>query len=79
MTKSNQVKREGDREIRVRRIRKDSQCSVSVEADNKALIRRFYAELNQGNLDIINELISPDYVGHFPEFELHGTPNLIPI
>jgi serine phosphatase RsbU (regulator of sigma subunit) len=38
---------------------------VSVEEDNKALVRRFVAEvLNGGNLDVVDELMAPDYVDH---------------
>jgi predicted ester cyclase len=36
---------------------------MSTEA-NKALVRRMFAELNQGNLNIIDELVAPDYVEH---------------
>jgi predicted ester cyclase len=34
---------------------------VSVE-ENKAIVRRFEEELNKGNLDVIDELLSPDFV-----------------
>jgi serine phosphatase RsbU (regulator of sigma subunit)/predicted ester cyclase len=38
---------------------------VSVEEDNKALVRRFNEELaNQGNLDVADELLAPDFVDH---------------
>jgi serine phosphatase RsbU (regulator of sigma subunit) len=38
---------------------------VSVEANNKALVRRFVEEvLNRGNLDAVDELLAPDYVDH---------------
>jgi len=38
---------------------------VSVEENNKALVRRFFDEVyNRGNLDIADELLSPDYVDH---------------
>jgi predicted ester cyclase len=38
---------------------------VSVEVDNKALVRRFNEELaNQGNLDVADELLAPDFVDH---------------
>jgi predicted ester cyclase len=30
--------------------------------ENKALVRRFMAELNKGNLDVIDELLAPDFV-----------------
>ena len=34
--------------------------------ENKALVRRFYAEIDAGNLDAMDELISPDYIDHRP-------------
>jgi predicted ester cyclase len=42
---------------------------MSVEEDNKAIVRRFYEEVfNQGWEEVIDEIISPDYVdyGHEP-------------
>jgi predicted SnoaL-like aldol condensation-catalyzing enzyme len=34
-------------------------------ADNKAIFRRFVAEvMNQGNISAIDELFAPDFVGH---------------
>ena len=33
--------------------------SVSVEEENKAIARHFEEELSKGNLDIIDELLSP--------------------
>lgn len=33
---------------------------------NKALVERYYGELNRGNLSIIDELIAEDYVAHDP-------------
>ena len=47
---------------------------MSVE-DNKALTRRFYDEaINQGNLDLIDELVSEDFVEHeeFPGLPTTG-------
>src|ERR671921_940853 len=35
--------------------------SVSLE-ENKALVRRFLKEQAKGNLDVIDELLSPDFV-----------------
>ena len=34
--------------------------------ENKALIRRFYAECDAGNLAAMDELVSPDFVDHDP-------------
>ncbi len=38
---------------------------MSVEEDNKALVRRFTEEVaNQGNLDVADELLAPNFVDH---------------
>jgi serine phosphatase RsbU (regulator of sigma subunit) len=43
----------------------EEEASVSVEENNKALVRRFIEEvLNQGNLDAVDELMAPDYLDH---------------
>ena len=34
--------------------------------DNKALIRRFYAEIDAGNIDAMDEIVAEDYVDHHP-------------
>jgi steroid delta-isomerase-like uncharacterized protein len=42
---------------------------MSVENENKAVVRRFFEEVfNQGREDAIDELVSPDYIdyGHNP-------------
>lgn len=42
---------------------------MSLEEDNKAVVKRFYEEVfNQGREDVIDEIISPDYIdyGHEP-------------
>ena len=36
------------------------------ESDNKALVRRFYEEIDQGNLDAMDELVAEDYLDHSP-------------
>ena len=33
---------------------------------NKALVRRFYEEIDKGNLGILDELVAEDYVDHNP-------------
>ena len=37
---------------------------MSIE-DNKAFVRRFFSELNQGNLNAADEYLAPDYVAHY--------------
>ena len=34
--------------------------------DNKALVRRFYAEIDAGNLDAMDDLVTEDYLDHHP-------------
>jgi steroid delta-isomerase-like uncharacterized protein len=34
--------------------------------ENKALVRRFYAEIDKGNIDAMDELVAEDYVDHNP-------------
>jgi predicted ester cyclase len=34
--------------------------------DNKALVRRFYAEIDKGNIDVMDELMAEDYIDHNP-------------
>jgi predicted ester cyclase len=34
--------------------------------DNKALVRRFYAEIDAGNMDAMDEFVAEDYVDHSP-------------
>ena len=36
------------------------------EEDNKALIRRFFAEIDRGNLAAMDDLVAADYVDHNP-------------
>lgn len=33
---------------------------------NKALVRRFYEEIDKGNLDVLDELVATDYLDHNP-------------
>ncbi len=39
---------------------------MSLTDHNKALVRRFYAEIDEGNLDAMDELVAEDYVDHSP-------------
>jgi predicted ester cyclase len=34
--------------------------------DNKSLVRRFYREIDEGNLDAMDELVAEDYTDHSP-------------
>ena len=36
--------------------------------DNKALIRRFYEEIDAGNIEAMDELFAEDYLDHNPPF-----------
>jgi predicted ester cyclase len=38
---------------------------MSTEA-NKALVRRFYEEIDKGNMEVIDELVAEDYIDHNP-------------
>lgn len=42
------------------------------ESENLALLERYYEVLNQGNLDVIDDLIATDYVSH------HNDPAHLP-
>lgn len=39
---------------------------MSSPEDNKALIRRFYEEIDKGNIAAMDELVSEDYLNHDP-------------
>ena len=34
--------------------------------DNKALVRRFYREIDEGNLEAMDELVAENYLDHNP-------------
>ena len=38
---------------------------MSIE-ENKRLVRRFYDQIDKGNLDVIDELVAEDYLDHNP-------------
>jgi predicted ester cyclase len=45
--------------------KEEEEAPVSSEENNKALVRRFFEEaINQGNLDVADELLAPDFVDH---------------
>src|ERR1044072_2301195 len=39
---------------------------MSSPEENKALVRRFYAEIDKGNIDAMDELVAEDYIDHNP-------------
>jgi predicted ester cyclase len=38
---------------------------MSIE-ENKELVRRFYREIDAGNLDMVDDLVAEDYIDHSP-------------
>ncbi|MFI1970035.1 cyclase [Streptomyces cinnamoneus] len=39
---------------------------MSTIEENKKLVRRFYAEIDKGNVDVLDELVAEDYLDHSP-------------
>jgi predicted ester cyclase len=39
---------------------------MSSSDSNKALVRRFYEEIDKGNINILDELVAEDYIDHNP-------------
>jgi len=39
---------------------------MTLAETNKALVRRFYEEIDKGNIDILDELVAEDYLDHNP-------------
>ena len=39
---------------------------MSLAEENKSLIRRFYREIDAGNIDAMDELVAEDYINHDP-------------
>ena len=39
---------------------------TNVAGKNKALVRRFYEEIDKGNIDAMDELVAVDYLDHNP-------------
>lgn len=35
---------------------------------NKAIFMRFMDEVGKGNLEVVDEVFSPDFVAHFPQY-----------
>jgi steroid delta-isomerase-like uncharacterized protein len=40
--------------------------ALTSSEENKALVRRFYEEIDKGNVDAMDELVSEDYTDHNP-------------
>jgi predicted SnoaL-like aldol condensation-catalyzing enzyme len=40
--------------------------SMSTPEENKALVRRFYGEMDKGNIDAMDRLVAKDYINHDP-------------
>jgi len=34
--------------------------------ENKNLVRKFYEEIDKGNIDVLDELVAEDYIDHNP-------------
>ena len=34
--------------------------------ENKGIVRRFWGVWEEGNIDLVDELVAPDYVNHSP-------------
>ena len=39
---------------------------MTLTDQNKALVRRFYQEIDKGNIAILDELVAEDYLDHNP-------------
>jgi serine phosphatase RsbU (regulator of sigma subunit)/ketosteroid isomerase-like protein len=46
------------------RVGKEEEALVSVEENNKALVRRFFEAQDRGDLSVVDELLAPDFVDH---------------
>jgi len=46
-------------------INREATIPVAIE-ENKALVRRFYEEIDKGNIDAMEDLVSEDYLDHNP-------------
>jgi predicted ester cyclase len=42
------------------------ESQIMSPAENKALVRRFYEEIDKGNLDAMDEFLAEDYIDHTP-------------
>lgn len=39
---------------------------TTLSEQNKALVRRFYEEIDKGNIEVLDELVAEDYIDHNP-------------
>lgn len=39
---------------------------TTLSEQNKALVRRFYEEIDKGNIEVLDELVAEDYIDHDP-------------
>jgi ketosteroid isomerase-like protein len=46
------------------RVGKEQKAAVSAEEDNMALVRRFLEARAKGDLDVMDEIMAPDFVDH---------------
>ena len=42
----------------------DNSTNLQMEEQNKAIVYRLHSEISNGNLDIFDELLSPNYIRH---------------
>jgi steroid delta-isomerase-like uncharacterized protein len=47
---------------------RDEEGRMATADENKALVRRFYAEIDKGNIDAMDDLVAEDYLNHHPPF-----------
>jgi len=45
--------------------------------ENKAIVRRFVEAYNKGNLDLLDDLVSPDFVDHAHQLSPEGVKQVI--
>ena len=50
----------------------------AVIEENKALVLRYFEEMDRGNIDVVDELIAEDYVDHNPALPGVGPGRAVP-
>lgn len=48
------------------RLLRQKEGFMTATEQNKALVRRFYEEIDKGNIAIVDELVAEDYIDHNP-------------